>query len=440
MNNKPKFDPTKVNEDQVAADEYLRYIQLSLEAQIKVFATRFVFMLKGPGVQRLYNVAQQYEQALTKHWTAPQDEGRRFSVNLSRYKLQRHASIGSVNSAVSSRSFNGPSRNSRSANVRKTNATSVIEHLVPNSSYASSDLEFKRLSNTRTSVTRLSVKFGGQRSHSVSSTTGTAMQPVKLGGNRSPAKARSRVTRQRISGQNTRLSHKSPASLNFFDAPAFKQTYLPLNSTQLSVFLEKMNKVKNPRERKAAFGGLLNEEGGLPLLGYLLFHFRREILREYFLRRKENVPRRVTGQYTSKPLGNKEVGYETTLADRTKTLAQALKEELFLRTPFGHDPTLDEGLYQYNAFIAPIQRTIVLLQESLHDPEISVVRKNTARTEIKSLLSDLEEAFNGSYVLIDAYVQKLKKSQKTELNKHLESLVGKTMHRQMTLARFSSNV
>lgn len=239
----------------------------------------------------------------------------------------------------------------------------------------------------------------------------------------------------------SRISVKSSHALSkqkSFEAKSFdcEYNYLPMSSTELTWFLERRDKPMNHLKRKAAFRGVLNEEGGVTLLAYLLHFFRKRIVLQYYRRRNQKPPKDVIVLPTGNQLGNKTIGFQLTLEGTRKTVGHALREEMFLELPFGVDNVLDAGMYQFEQFITPIRRSLFLLVQMMEDEDLSVVKRNAAKSELTMVRKQYAEAFNMSYARMKTYIEKLKKDQKQAYIDAKKKVLSKNNYRPMTLTRF----
>lgn len=210
---------------------------------------------------------------------------------------------------------------------------------------------------------------------------------------------------------------------------------LALNSTGFTWFLEKTKKPMAQLHRKNALRSVVSSAGGITLLGYLLYHYRRKILAEYFKRKNKTVSKSVLSLQCGRDLGNEKVGYETKLSGETKKVGEALVEEFILRHPLGVDELLDAGLAQFTELILPLKKNILEVEEVLASNELNMVRQNATKAELNKLKTEYAQAYKVSYEKMKKRLIKVRKEQSERYDDLKSRLGGKIKYRQMTLQK-----
>lgn len=215
---------------------------------------------------------------------------------------------------------------------------------------------------------------------------------------------------------------------------------LQLNSTGFTEFLKKSKKPMSPLHRKSAFLGVLTPEKGITLLGYLLYHFRRKVLLQFYLRRNHTVTKSMLNPQCGKPIQlpkekEDDEEFDKKPNNEIKTVGEGLIEELILRHPYGIDEMLDSGMFQFESFVTPLRKSIVELTNLLEDGNLNVVRQNATKSELKTLKKDYTQAYDVSFTKMQPRIVKLRKQQKEALLDLKSKVGGKIKFRPMTLTR-----
>lgn len=215
-----------------------------------------------------------------------------------------------------------------------------------------------------------------------------------------------------------------------------KDYELELISTGFTYFLEKTKKPMPQLQRRNALNGVLSASGGITLLGYLLYHYRRPILRQYFQRRNMTVKKKVLGLQCGRELGNDEIGYQTKLLGERKIVGEALIEELILRHPLGVDEILDAGMIQFDELINPLRKNIAEYEDLVKNGTLNLVRQNAAKSELVGFRKRYAEAYHVSFSKMKKRIEKIRKLQRERVEELTTRLGGRIISRPMTLTKF----
>mmetsp|Transcript_4769 Transcript_4769/g.5893 ORF Transcript_4769/g.5893 Transcript_4769/m.5893 type:complete len:286 (+) Transcript_4769:242-1099(+) len=179
---------------------------------------------------------------------------------------------------------------------------------------------------------------------------------------------------------------------------------LPMSSTQTTQFLVGLDVHISHVDRPEHFEDLTDEKGRLTFIGFLVYQYRKKLMKSYFRRRKKRWPKGFKDLRGFSDVGTSEKGYELNYKGERKTVAYCLKDELF-KPPVGKDGVLDAGLYEFEKIMEPRLRQIYDLVDVIETE--SGVKKVKAENELSAIEESYAQAYLESQVKIQVYIDKL---------------------------------